>query len=76
MLMNYGAVWADNKTNWTGINEICGISYADRIVGGTKADLGQFVSFNLKSISFIVLFAIYSLGSLIWELCVSNEIRQ
>lgn len=40
--MNYGAVWADSGTNWSEINEICGISYADRIVGGTKAELGQF----------------------------------
>lgn len=42
VLMNYGAVWADSATNWAEINEICGISYADRIVGGTKASLGQF----------------------------------
>lgn len=40
--MNYGAVWADTATNWAEINEICGISYADRIIGGTKAELGQF----------------------------------
>lgn len=42
VLMNYCAVWADRGTNWSEINEICGISYADRIVGGTKAALGQF----------------------------------
>lgn len=42
VLMNYGAVWADTKTNWSEINEICGTSYADRIVGGTRAELGQF----------------------------------
>lgn len=42
MLMNYGAVCADSATNWAEINEICGISYADRIVGGSKASLGQF----------------------------------
>ena len=42
LLMNYGAVWADSTTNWTEINEICGVSYANRIVGGTKAELGQF----------------------------------
>lgn len=41
VLMNYGAVWADSPTNWSEINEICGISYANRIVGGTKAELGQ-----------------------------------
>lgn len=40
--MNYGAVWADSGTNWSKINEICGVSYADRIVGGTKAEVGQF----------------------------------
>lgn len=42
VLMNYGAVWADSGTNWSKINEICGVSYADRIVGGTKAEVGQF----------------------------------
>lgn len=42
VLMNYGAVWADTATNWAEINEICGISYADRIVGGTRASIGQF----------------------------------
>lgn len=42
VLMNYGAVWADTATNWPEINEICGISYADRIVGGTRASIGQF----------------------------------
>lgn len=42
VLMNYGAVWADIGTNWTEINEICGASYANRIVGGSKAELGQF----------------------------------
>lgn len=42
VLMNCAAVWADRATNWKEINEICGISYANRIVGGTKAELGQF----------------------------------
>lgn len=42
LLMNYGAVWADNRTNWSEINEMCGISLENRIVGGTKAELGQF----------------------------------
>lgn len=42
VLMNCGAVWADSGTNWTKINEICGVSYANRIVGGTKASLAQF----------------------------------
>lgn len=40
--MNYGAVWADRGTNWSEINEICGFSDVNRIVGGTKAKLGQF----------------------------------
>lgn len=42
MLMNCCAVWADSGTNWSKINEICGISYANRIVGGTRAELAQF----------------------------------
>lgn len=40
--MNYGAVWADTGTNWSEINEICGVSYANRIVGGNRAELAQF----------------------------------
>lgn len=40
--MNYGAVWADSGTNWSEINKICGVSLPNRIVGGTKAELGQF----------------------------------
>lgn len=42
VLMNYGAVWADSGTNWSEINEICGIAASDRIVGGSRATLGQF----------------------------------
>jgi hypothetical protein len=30
-----------SETNWDKIDEICGSSYSDRIVGGTKASLGQ-----------------------------------
>jgi hypothetical protein len=30
------------NTNWTEINEICGVSHTDRIIGGTKAALGQY----------------------------------
>ena len=28
--------------NWTEINESCGISHSDRIIGGTTATLGQY----------------------------------
>ena len=28
--------------NWSGINENCGISHSDRIIGGTTAALGQY----------------------------------
>jgi secreted trypsin-like serine protease len=35
-------VCADTATNWTYINEICGVSYSDRIIGGTTARLGQY----------------------------------
>ncbi|CRL08180.1 CLUMA_CG021014, isoform A [Clunio marinus] len=35
-------VWTDSTANWTVLNEICGISYSDRIVGGSRASLGQF----------------------------------
>lgn len=42
LLINYGAVCESEKINWPEINEICGVSYANRIVGGTTAELGQF----------------------------------
>lgn len=29
-------------TNWAEINENCGISHSDRIIGGTTAALGQY----------------------------------
>ena len=28
-------------TDWNKIDEVCGTSYSDRIVGGTKTSLGQ-----------------------------------
>jgi hypothetical protein len=30
-----------SETNWDKIHDICGSSYSDRIVGGTKASMGQ-----------------------------------
>ncbi|KAG5667888.1 hypothetical protein PVAND_015854 [Polypedilum vanderplanki] len=33
---------ANGKTNWTRINDVCGVSHGDRIIGGTKAALGQY----------------------------------
>lgn len=40
--MNHAPVCADTATNWTQINEICGVSYSDRIIGGINARLGQY----------------------------------
>lgn len=31
-----------SSTNWNEINENCGISHSDRIIGGTTAALGQY----------------------------------
>lgn len=40
--MNHVTFCADIATNWTYINEICGVSYSDRIIGGVNAQLGEY----------------------------------
>lgn len=40
--MNHVTVCADIATNWTYINEICGVSYSVRIIGGINAKLGEY----------------------------------
>jgi len=45
IVINYTAIVssrAASTTNWTQINEICGVSYAERIIGGTNARLSQY----------------------------------
>lgn len=41
MLMDYGAM-CDDMANWAKLNEICGMSVTDRIIGGTNAAIGQY----------------------------------
>lgn len=39
VLLNFKMILSE--TDWSKIDEICGVSYSDRIVGGTRASLGQ-----------------------------------